>query len=53
MNLNQLAKTVSEREGGVENLTIAQIKEVIRHTLDILAEEDQIDVLIALRKRRQ
>lgn len=36
MNLNQLAKRVAEREGGKVNLSIAQIKEVIRCTLDCL-----------------
>lgn len=51
MNLNTLAKEVSTKEGGVENLSIAQIKEVVRHTLDLLAQEDPVDVLVLLRKR--
>ena len=37
----------------VENLSIAQIKEVVRHTLDLLAQEDPVDVMILLRKRLQ
>lgn len=36
MNLNQLAKAVAKLEGGKKNLTIAQIKEVIRLTWKVL-----------------
>lgn len=51
MNLNTLAKEVSTKEGGVQNLSIAQVKEVVRHTLDLLAQEDPLDVMLLLRKR--
>ena len=40
MNLNNLAKRVAEREGGKVNLSIAQIKEVIRLTLEEMTEHD-------------
>lgn len=44
MNLNQLAKRVAEREGGKQNLSIAQIKEVIRIALEEVTEnEDAIE----------
>ena len=39
INLNDLAQKVSEKEGGKQNLSIAQIKEVISITLDLLAKE--------------
>lgn len=51
MNQNALAKAVCEREGGFQNLTIAQVKEVTKHLLDILAESDPVDVLVMLKKR--
>lgn len=39
MNLNELAKEVAKLEGGKKNLSIAQIKEVIK-CLSILIYED-------------
>ena len=41
MNLNQLAVEISKREGGKQNLSIAQIKEVLRHMCDIIAEDQE------------
>lgn len=51
MNLNKLAVELTRREGGKVNLTIAQAKECLKHTLDILAVAAPVDVLILLRKR--
>lgn len=51
MNLNQFAKEICEQEGGAENLTIAQVKEVLKCVLDRLAEMDAVDVLVMLKKR--
>ena len=39
INLNTLAKKVTEIEGKTESLTIAQVKEVIKITLSELAAE--------------
>jgi hypothetical protein len=49
MNLNDLAKEVARLEGGEQNLTIAQIKEVIHCVGMVLAELDslQASVLVA------
>lgn len=38
MNLNQLAKEITLREGGKVNLSIAQVKEVLRCLIDIAEE---------------
>lgn len=51
LNLNKLAKAVSEREGGKQNLSIAQVKEVIKHTLNELALAQPSQVLAALESR--
>ena len=52
LNLNKLAKDVSEREGGKIEVNIAQIKEVIRHTLDVLSVEKPSSVLAVLEDRQ-
>ena len=39
INLNQFAVEISRREGGRKQVDIAQIKEVLRHTLALLGEE--------------
>lgn len=51
INLNTLAKSISEKEGGDVNLSIAQIKEVLSIALDMLAEEVPSDVLKLLEGR--
>lgn len=46
MNLNQLAKRISDLEGGKQNLSIAQIKEVVRCMSFIMRYElDIVDVI--------
>jgi len=52
LNLNTLAKNVAEREGGKIEVNIAQIKEVIRHTLDCLSVEKPSAVLAVLEDRQ-
>jgi hypothetical protein len=52
-NLNTLAKEVARREGKKINLSIAQIKEVIRHMLAVLATVDYLDVMIVLQRYRR
>jgi hypothetical protein len=37
MNMNEVAKEVTMREGGKVNLSIAQVKEVLRIYNDLLA----------------
>jgi len=39
MNLNELAKEVAKRESGKKQVSIAQIKEILRHLGDIELEE--------------
>lgn len=39
INLNDLAVEITQEEGGVQNLNIAEVKEVLRITLDKLAEK--------------
>lgn len=53
MNENALAKAVCEQEGGVVNLTIAQVKEVIKKTLDILAQQPMSKVCALVEKHKQ
>lgn len=51
MNLNQLAQLISEKEGGTENLSIAQIKEVIACYHEVLADNlDTVDLMAHLTK---
>jgi hypothetical protein len=56
MNLNELAKRITEREGGKVNLSIAQVKEVLGITLELLAElpDDEVRRLMnrVVRNRR-
>ena len=50
INLNILAKEIALIEGKKESVSIAQIKEVIKITLEKLAAEDIIEVLKLLRR---
>lgn len=50
INLNKLAVEISKLEGKKVNLSIAQIKEVLRIVLFILADEKPSDVLKLLGK---
>jgi hypothetical protein len=40
INENWLAEQIAEEEAGKEEVDIAQIKEILRITLELLAEED-------------
>lgn len=54
INLNNLAKAASQREGLKKQTNIAQIAEVQRHTIDLLAAEFKYNpagVIDLLRKR--
>lgn len=48
MNLNELAKSITEAEGGKVNLTVAQVKEVMK--LISKAMYDSPDVTINMLK---
>lgn len=52
LNMRDLAKEVSKREGGHVNLSIAQIAEVLRHTMIILATKDEKKVLNTIDRYR-
>ena len=51
INLNALAKTVTESEGLKKNLSIAQVEEVIRIALDELAFEYERSEVLELLER--
>ena len=50
VNLNDLAKKITLAEGGKENLSIAQVKEVLRLTLVELAKLDLVDLADLLKR---
>ena len=52
INLNELAKEVTEAEGQKISLSVAQVKEVIRITLLKLSVHSDADVIQLLNKRR-
>lgn len=53
MNVNALAKRITDREGKRVAVNIAQVKEVLRITLEELAEADVLEVLQLLQKHRR
>lgn len=53
MNLNKLAVEICKREGGKINLPVAQVKEVLRHALDIFAFEVEMKDLLRLLTSRK
>jgi hypothetical protein len=53
INENKLAKEIADREGGKLNLTIAQIKEVLRITLDLLSEHTASQILLLIEKHEE
>lgn len=52
MNLNKLAKDITLAEGGEVNLSIAQVKEVLRITIDRLANYPLWEVVRLIEKAR-
>jgi len=50
MKVNDFAVLVSEKEGGKKNMSIAQIKEVIKITKDILKAQTDVDIYALIRK---
>jgi predicted transcriptional regulator len=48
INENKLAKAVTEVEGGDLNLSVAQVKEVMKAMLDVLANEFSMSEVVAL-----
>jgi len=48
-----LAEAITKAEGKKESVNIAQVKEVLRITLDILASLKEEDVLLLLKKHRR
>jgi len=53
MNLNELARRVAKMEGKRIQVSIAQIKEIMRVLFSILAKEDEEEVLKILRRYRK
>ena len=50
INQNKMARHITLQEGGKENLSIAQVKEVQKLVLEYLADEKPSDVLKLLEK---
>lgn len=50
VNLNTLARDITKQEGGKVNLSIAQVKEVLRLTFEKLAEMHPVDALTIVRR---
>lgn len=50
MNLNKFAKAVTLKEGGKVNLSIAQVKEVIKLTFQELSTESDKVILNTIRR---
>lgn len=42
MNLNELAKIVTKKEGGKKEISIAQVKEVIKHVSVVMYENPEL-----------
>ena len=53
MNLNHMAKKVAKLEGKKREVNIAQIKEVMKHTLNLLAKAKPEEVRLMLKRRRK
>lgn len=50
LDLNVLAKTVTMLEGKKKSLTIAQVKEVIARTFDVLSRHSKDDIYLTVKK---
>ena len=53
INENRLAKRVSQLEAGKKETSIAQIKEILRSTLDVLAREYKMSEVVQLIEKHQ
>jgi len=51
-NLNEIAREITKAEGGKVNLSIAQVKEVIRLLIKTLANMPFTDVIDILRRSK-
>ena len=50
MNLNKLAKMITLMESGKKQISIAQVKEVMRHLLTILARTEPLELFKILKR---
>jgi hypothetical protein len=53
VDLNDLAKSITEKEGGKVSMDIAQVKEVLKITLEELAKLPPPAVMRVLREHRK
>lgn len=51
INQNELARKIAALEAGKSEVGIAQIKEILKHALNLLADERPSQVLALLEKR--
>lgn len=49
-NLNDLAKTITEKEGKNSEVNIAQVKEILKITLHELADMDRVQIAKLLKR---
>ena len=52
MNLNNLARVIAKRESGKQQISIGQIKEVLKITLEELGKYDDAEVIKTINKYR-
>jgi hypothetical protein len=52
LNMNEFAKIVAWEECGAKEISIAQIKEVIRIVLSLLADQSEEDALKVIKRYR-
>jgi len=52
INQNELARKIAAAEGGKRNLNIGDIKEVLKISLNLLAKENETEVLKLLQRHR-
>lgn len=52
VNLNNLAKEITLLEGKKRSVSVCQVKEILRITLELLAVEDEWEIRKLLRRYR-
>ncbi len=50
MNINEFAKEVTKEEGGKKQVSIAQVKEILRIIKDLIKDYADVDIYKIIRK---
>ena len=53
IDLNELAIEITKREGKEQEVNIAQVKEVLKVTLGLIAQKSDVEVIELLQKYRE